>query len=75
MAVLTAAGARARAAFEGKRWHEMDGRVLKVAESNSMSSAANCGARAGGGGGAAGRGHDRDHCKEPSTVQRLGNIM
>ena len=51
------------------------GRVLKVAESNSMSSAANGGARAGGGGGAAGRGHGRDHCKERSTVQRLGNII
>ena len=38
---------RARAAIEGGSWHEIDGRVLKVAESNSMSSVANCSERRG----------------------------
>ena len=28
---------RASAALEGGRWHEIDGSVLKLAESNSMS--------------------------------------
>ena len=55
---------RARAALEGGKRHEIDGRVLKVAESNSMSSVANCSERRGCSAGAAGRGHDRDHDKE-----------
>ena len=72
----TAAGVRARAAVEGKRWHEIDSRVLKVAESNSMSSTANSGAGGEGrGAGAAVRVHDRDREKEQSTVQRLVNII
>ena len=75
VAVRTAAGARARAALEEGRRHEIDGRVLKVAESNSMSSTANGGARGGSGAGAAGREHDRDRDKERSTVQRLENII
>ena len=36
---------RARAALEGGKRHEIDGRVLKLAESNSMSSVANCSER------------------------------
>ena len=74
-AVRTAACARARASLEEGRRHEIDGRVLKVAESNSMSSMANGGTRGGGGAGAAWRGHVRDRDKERSTVQRLGNII
>ena len=46
-AVRTAAGASVRAAVEGEKWHEIDSRVLKAVESNSMSSAANSGARGG----------------------------
>ena len=36
---------RARAALDGGKWHEIFRRVLKVAESNSMSSAVTCSER------------------------------
>ena len=56
-------------------WHKIDGRVLKAAESNSMNSTTNGGARGGRGAGAAVRVHDRDREREQSTVQRLVNII
>ena len=65
----TVAGESARAALEGDRRHEIDGWVLKVAESNSMSSTANSGTRGGGRAGAARRGHDRDRDKERSIIR------
>ena len=69
------AGARARAALEEGRRHKIDGIVLKMAESNSMSSTANGSARGGGSAGAVGREHNWDRDKERSTVQKLENIV
>ena len=53
----------------GEKWHEIDSRVLKVVESNSMSSAVNSGARGGGRAGVAGREYDRDRDKERSIIK------
>ena len=56
--------------------HDIDGRVIKVAESNLMRNVANGSAGRGGGAGTAiGGGQSRDHAKQGSAVQRLGNII
>ena len=72
---MLAAGKKAGAALKEGGQHEISGIVLKVVESNSMSSTENSGASGGGGAEVAGRGHDRDRDKERSTVQRLANII
>ena len=57
------------------RRHEIDSRVLRIAENNSISSAANGGVTGCGGVGATGRAPDRDRDKERSPFQRLESII